>query len=81
MQQQGSPGQPRGGARDIKSMSNREIERLLGQQYAQMVKDTKTAEVIQDCEDIMRTGMDMLDKYNRIALQIKNKNFGGAFGR
>ncbi len=79
--QSGNPGQPRGGGRDIKSMSNRDIERMLGQQYAQMVRDTSHGGAYQDCQEVIRAGMDMLDKYNRIALQLKKRGLGSAFGR
>ena len=57
------------------------MERILGQQYAQMVKDNRGSEAYQDCQEVIQAGMDMLDKYNRIALQIQRKNFGSAFGR
>lgn len=67
--------------KDVSQMSNREIEKYLGQQYTQMLVENKeTAQIYRDCEEVIQGSMDLLDKYNRIALTIKSKRFGGVLG-
>jgi len=54
-------------------MSNQEVEQYLGQQYARMLKDTPAAMPIQSpqmSEDI-RESLQLLGRFNQVALQIK----------
>lgn len=68
---------------DPTKMSNRDIERVLGMQYSQMVRDNKElTSIYKDCKDVINGSLDLLDKYNRMNLVLKQKTqqFGNIFG-
>ena len=53
-------------------MSQKEVERRLGLQYAQTLKDNAAHMALRkDCEDVIQGSMDLLDRYNRIAVAMK----------
>lgn len=50
----------------------REIERRLGQAYAQSLKENPGAESIyKDCKDTIQSSLGILEHYNKIALTMK----------
>ena len=59
-------------------MSDKEIARRLGLQYAQVLKDTPAnPAVYQDCKEVIHASLQVMDHYNRIAIAIKSKLPGG----
>lgn len=59
---------------DPSKLSNREIESILGMQYSNLVKENKELNgIYRDCEDVINGSLALLDKYNRINLNIKTK--------
>jgi len=58
-------------------MSTKEIERRLGLQYAQVLKENaSTASVYRDCEEVIQGALTLLDHYNRVAVAMKSKTTG-----
>jgi hypothetical protein len=56
-------------------MSNsRDIERRLGQQYAQLLKESKhNQSVYSDCKEVIQASLSFMEHYNRLALALKTK--------
>jgi hypothetical protein len=54
-----------------------DIERRLGQQYAQVLKENaQFRAVYKDCQDVIETSLNLLDHYNRVAMAIKSRPAG-----
>lgn len=52
----------------------RDIERQLGQQYAQLLKENgKNTSVYNDCKEVIEASLSVMEHYNRLALALKNK--------
>ena len=59
---------------DPSKMSNREIEKILGMQYSQMVQSNKElSSVYKDAKEVINVSLDLMDKYNRMNLMLKQK--------
>lgn len=56
-----------------KKMSTQELERRLGQQYAQVLRDTRHTGVYQDCEEVIHTSLGIMEYYNRISMALHNR--------
>ena len=57
--------------------AHREIERRLGEAYAQHLKEnTATAGVYQEAKEVIQSSLSVLEHYNKISLAMK-----GAFGK
>ena len=49
-----------------------DINRLLGQRYAQMLKETPAASAVhEDCEEVIRGSLALLEHYNKIRLALR----------
>lgn len=61
-------------------MSNgRDIERRLGQQYAQLLKESKQNQsVYNDCKEVIQASLSIMEHYNRLALALQNKRLAQA---
>jgi len=60
-----------------KKLSPKELERKLGQQYSQILKDTKQdSPIYRDCVEVIHTALDMMEYYNRVALNMKGLKTG-----
>jgi hypothetical protein len=58
-------------------MSTQEVEKKLGQQYAMALKENpQFISVYRDCEDVIHGALTMMEHYNKIAMAMKNKDFG-----
>jgi len=56
------------------SRNNRDVERRLGQQYAQMLKEcSHNPSVYADCKDVINASLNVMEHYNRLSLAIKQK--------
>ncbi len=52
----------------------RNIERQLGMQYAQLLKDTKqNPAVYNDCKEVIQASLSVMEHYNRLAMALKIK--------
>lgn len=52
----------------------KEIEKRLGVQYAQLLKDTpQAAAVYKDCQQVIETSLNIMEHYNKISLAIKSR--------
>ncbi len=52
----------------------KEIEKRLGVQYAQLLKDTPQASAVyKDCQQVIETSLNIMEHYNKISLAIKRK--------
>lgn len=66
-------------------MPPKEIERRLGMQYAQLLKDTpNNAAIHRECQEVIQASLTVMEHYNRISMAIKSKlpnrnNAGGIF--
>jgi hypothetical protein len=65
-------------------MHPKEMERRLGMQYAQLLKDTpQNTTVHRECQEVIEASLNIMEHYNRISLAIKNrlpnKNNAGVF--
>ena len=68
----------------MKKMPAKEMERRLGMQYAQLLKDTpQNSTVHRECQEVIEASLSVMEHYNRISLAIKsrlpNGNKGGVF--
>jgi hypothetical protein len=53
-------------------MSPQEVERRLGEQYANALKENpQFASVYKDCKDVIEASLSVMDHYNRMALNIQ----------
>ncbi len=51
---------------------SREIERRLGEAYAELLRQNPNAEnPYRDCKEVIQSSLGVLDHYNRIALAMK----------
>ena len=68
--------------RDIRNMSNLEVQKVLGEQYAQTLKDNRDLSAYKDCKEVIEASMAVMEHYNRIALQLKRapRKIAGIFG-
>jgi hypothetical protein len=56
----------------MQKMSAKEVERKLGLQYAQTLKDNaQFVSVHKDCEEVIQGSLDLLERYNKIAMAMK----------
>lgn len=64
-----------------KKLSVQELERKLGQQYAQLLKESRVdASVYKDCKEAIDASLGIMEYYNRIALNLRNASRAvGAF--
>ncbi|HEY9745880.1 MAG TPA: hypothetical protein V6C99_06645 [Oculatellaceae cyanobacterium] len=54
-------------------MSTKELERRLGLQYAQVLKESPAqAHLRQDCKEAIDASLRIMEYYNRIALSMQN---------
>ena len=54
-------------------LSPKEIEQMLGQQYAEVLQNNPQAQgVYKDCKEVINTTMAGLEHYNRMMLTLKN---------
>jgi len=52
----------------------RDIEKRLGQQYAQLLKEsTHNPAVYSDCKEVIQASLSFMEHYNRLSLAIQNK--------
>ena len=52
---------------------SKEIERKLGLQYAEMLKENPHAQdVYRDCQAVIENSLQVMEHYNRIAITMKN---------
>ena len=59
------------------NMNNHEIEQYLGMMYAETLKDNKDAmEIYKDCEEVIHGSLDLLQRYNKIRLNMASKLLG-----
>lgn len=65
----------------MQKMSAKEVERRLGLQYAQTLKDNaQFISVYRDCEEVISGSLDLLERYNRVAMAMKQpKRVAGLF--
>lgn len=64
-----------------KGMTNREIESLLGRQYAETLERNKdVADIYRDCEDVIHGSLQLLERYNRIRLSMRSGRRQGFSG-
>lgn len=54
-----------------KKMDNREIERILGQQYAQLLKENRDTSLYRDSQEVVKGSLDLLEHYNKISMLIR----------
>lgn len=58
----------------VAKLSNREIESLLGSQYARVLKDNKElASIHKDCEDVITGSLKLLEHYNKVKMFMSSK--------
>ncbi len=58
----------------MRRMSPREVERRLGQQYAQTLKDNlQFASTYRDCEDVIQTSLNLMEHYNKVTIALRNR--------
>jgi hypothetical protein len=58
-------------------MSAQEMERLLGQQYAQALAQNPHAHSLrEDCEAVINDSLNLLEHYNKVALFMRTKLTG-----
>jgi hypothetical protein len=65
-------------------ISTKEVERRLGEQYAQALKDNpQFTDVYKDCEGVIHSTLSVMEHYNRVTLAIQSmeRRRGGAFAR
>lgn len=54
-------------------MSPKEIEQMLGQQYAEVLQNNPNAQAVyKDCRQVLDTAMAGLEHYNKMMLSLKN---------
>lgn len=68
---------------DPSKMTNKDIERILGLQYSQAVKELNDnskdyhksyrEEALRDYKGVINTSLDLMDKYNRMNLMLRQK--------
>ncbi len=55
-------------------LSNKEIEQMLGQRYAQLIKETPgMASVYRDCEEVIQGSLALLEHYNKVTISLKTR--------
>lgn len=55
-------------------LSNREIESLLGSQYARTLKENKElASIHKDCEEVITGSLKLLEHYNKVKMFMASK--------
>jgi hypothetical protein len=58
----------------MKKMPAKEMERRLGLQYAQLLKDTPASSTVyRDCQEVIEASLTVMEHYNRISLALKSK--------
>lgn len=57
----------------MKKLTPKELERQLGMQYAQWVKENpQTASIYRDCQEVIQTSLAFMEHYNKAYLTIRN---------
>ncbi|HWU43681.1 MAG TPA: hypothetical protein VN132_09595 [Bdellovibrio sp.] len=52
----------------------RDIERALGQQYAQLLKESPaSSSVYNDCKEVIQASLGVMEHYNRLSLALQKK--------
>lgn len=60
-----------------KKLSSQEIERKLGQQYAQALKESpQLASIYRDCEEVIQGSLNLLEHYNKISMALRSGKAG-----
>lgn len=58
----------------METLTSKEIERRLGEQYAQALQDNpQFASVYKDSADVIRTSLSIMEHYNKMALNLKSR--------
>jgi hypothetical protein len=53
--------------------NNRDVEKKLGQQYAQLLKESaKNPTVYQDCKEVIQISLSIMEHYNRLGLMLND---------
>ncbi|MCE3235350.1 MAG: hypothetical protein K0Q50_1530 [Vampirovibrio sp.] len=58
----------------MNKMPAKEIEKRLGLQYAQLLKESpQTAAIYKDCQEVIHTSLSIMEHYNKISMAIKTR--------
>lgn len=58
----------------MNKMPAKEIEKRLGLQYAQLLKESpQTAAIYKDCQEVIQTSLSIMEHYNKISMALKTR--------
>ncbi len=61
--------------------SNAEVQRVLGMQYAESLKENKEVQgIYKDCEEVIHGSLGLLEHYNKVRLMMQQKQAIQGFG-